>query len=123
MSENVRRAEEIPAEAVGQGEGTTRQVLTPPMAGSTFHMRRFVMQPGGGMPRHRNRIEHQQLVLNGEASVGLGDEVVRVKAGDVLHIPAGLPHWYRAEGDVPFEFLCAVPNDKDEITLLDDASC
>jgi quercetin dioxygenase-like cupin family protein len=83
-------------------------------------MRRFVMQPGGGMPRHTNEIEHQQLVLAGEATIGLGDEVLKVKAGDVIHIPAGLPHWYRAEGDQPFEFLCAVPNGPDKIRIVEE---
>jgi quercetin dioxygenase-like cupin family protein len=118
MTAHIRRAAEIPIEPVSAGTRTTRQVLTEPSPGSAFHMRKFSMAPGGGMPPHTNRIEHQQLVLRGEAIVGLGDEEVRVRAGDVLQIPAGLPHWYRAEGSEPFEFLCAVPNTEDEINVL-----
>ena len=37
-----------------------------------------------------------------------------------MFIPGGVPHWYEASGDEPFEFLCVVPNAPDEITLLDD---
>lgn len=119
MSELVRHSEEIPVDTVGAGRETTRQLLTSPAPGSAFHMRRFIMQPGGGIPRHTNRIEHQQLVLRGEATVGLGDDEVRVRPGDVLRIPAGLPHWYRAEGEEPFEVLCAVPNGEDEIRMVE----
>jgi quercetin dioxygenase-like cupin family protein len=73
--------------------------------------------PGGGMPRHTNTVEHEQYVLRGRASITLGESRHRVKAGDVVFIPAGMPHSYQAEGDEPFEFLCVVPNlpDKTEI--------
>lgn len=120
MSATVRRADELPAEGISAGRSASRQVLTTPGEGAGFHMRRFAMEPGGGMPRHTNRVEHQQLVLRGEAVIGLGDRVIRVRAGDVVHIPGGTPHWYRAEGDEPFEFLCAVPDDEDRIELLGD---
>ncbi|MEX2528890.1 MAG: cupin domain-containing protein [Gemmatimonadota bacterium] len=117
----VTPGESLESRPVGAGSGTTRQLLTHPNPGSAFHMRRFIMEPGGGMPRHTNTVEHQQLVLRGQAVIGLGDEEVEVKAGDVLHIPAGLPHWYRAQGSEPFEFLCAVPNAPDELRILGEA--
>lgn len=71
------------------------------------------------MPRHRNAVEHEQYVLRGRATIGIGDEVREVAEGDVVYIPAGVPHWYRAEGDEPFEFLCMVPNTPDTIEVLD----
>ena len=120
MPPRIRRSSELPTEGVGAGRGTSRQVLTVPGEGAGFHMRRFVMEPGGGMPRHTNRVEHQQVILRGEAVIGLGSEVHRVRAGDVVHIPGGTPHWYRAEGSGPFEFLCVVPDDEDRIELLGD---
>lgn len=87
--------------------------------GPNFQMRRFIMQPGGGMPRHTNSVEHEQYVLRGCASVGIGEETYEVSAGDVVFIPAGVPHWYRARGEEPFEFLCMVPNLPDRIEVLD----
>jgi quercetin dioxygenase-like cupin family protein len=120
MTDRVRHLADLPLEPVGAGRDTARQLLTGPMEGSVFHMRRFVMHPGGGIPLHTNEIEHQQYVLAGEATIGLGDEVVKVKAGDVIHIPAGLPHWYRAEGNRPFEILCAVPNGPDQIRMIEE---
>ncbi len=72
------------------------------------------------MPAHTNTVEHEQYVLRGRAKIGIGDEVVEVEKDDVVFIPAGTPHWYRAEGDEPFEFICVVPNRPDEIQLLDE---
>ena len=118
MSTTVRHAKDIPVEAVSGGTATSRQVLTGPGEGSGFHMRRFAIGPGGGMPRHRNLVEHQQFVLRGGAMVGIGDEVHEVRAGDVVHIPGETPHWYRTEGDEPFEFLCVVPDSEDKIELV-----
>ena len=118
----VRRSGEVPTEPVTAGEGTVRQVLIGPHEAPHFALRRFIMQPGGGMPAHTNTVEHEQYVLRGRARIGIGDEVVEVARGDVVFIPAGTPHWYRAEGDEPFEFLCVVPNLPDEIRLVEPPS-
>ena len=113
----VRRAEQIPVEPVAAGSGTERQVLIGEDTGPNFQMRRFIMQPGGGMPRHTNTVEHEQYVLSGRASIGIGDDTYQVSAGDVVYIPAGVPHWYRAADSGPFEFLCMVPNLPDRSEL------
>lgn len=115
----LRRADRVPEEPVAAGSGTTRQVLVGPDEAPHFALRRFTMEPGGGMPKHTNRVEHEQYVLRGRATVGVGEEVLEVREGDVLFIPAGVPHWYRAEGEEPFQFLCAVPNVPDRIELVD----
>lgn len=116
----VKRADAVPADEVKAGSGTTRQVLIGPDVGPHFALRRFIMQPGGGMPRHTNTVEHEQYVLRGRASITLGTERHQVSAGDVVFIPAGVPHSYQAEGDEPFEFLCVVPNQSDVIELVGD---
>jgi len=116
----VRPANQFPVEVIGAGQGASRQVLLGPDTASTFHTRRFIMEPGGGMPEHTNSVEHQQYVLRGSARVGIGDEVFDVGVGTVVHIPAGIPHWYRVVSSEPFEFLCMVPAEKDEIQILGD---
>jgi quercetin dioxygenase-like cupin family protein len=116
----VRHVDSHPAEEVKAGTGTKRQVLIGPDEGPNFAMRRFIMQPGGGMPMHTNKVEHEQYVLRGSARVRIGDEEHHVKAGDVVYIPGGVPHDYRAdEGDEPFEFICVVPNQPDQIELVE----
>lgn len=117
----VKRSHDVPLEAVSAGSGTSRQVLIGNHEAPHFQMRRFVMQPGGGMPRHRNAVEHEQYVLRGAATIGIGEEVFEVAVGDVVLIPAGVPHWYRAREGEPFEFLCMVPNLPDRIDILDPA--
>ena len=117
---SVRHVDSVPAEEVKAGTDTKRQVLIGPDEGPNFAMRRFIMEPGGGMPMHTNTVEHEQYVLRGSARVQIGDDVHHVKAGDVVYIPGGVPHNYRAdEGDEPFEFLCVVPNQPDVIELVD----
>jgi quercetin dioxygenase-like cupin family protein len=117
----VRRADSVNAEPVRAGTNAEMQVLIGPDEGPNFAMRRFRMQPGGGMPRHTNEVEHEQYVLGGRARVGIGDEVHAVSRDDVLFIPAGVPHWYSVEGDEPFEFLCLVPNRPDTIVIREEA--
>ncbi len=117
---SVKHARDVPEQVVSGGKDATRQVLIGPDEGPNFAMRRFIMQPGGGMPKHTNTVEHEQYVLRGAATVGIGDRTVEVKTGDVVYIPAGTPHWYHAKDGEPFEFICVVPNKPDEITVLPD---
>jgi quercetin dioxygenase-like cupin family protein len=115
----VKQSEKVPVQPIAAGTRTMRQVLIAADEAPNFAMRKFTMEPGGGMPKHTNTVEHEQYVLRGRARIGLGDEVVEVKEGDVLYIPAGTPHWYEALGDEPFEFLCMVPNKEDKIEILE----
>lgn len=118
MLVSVKHAEDVSAEPVSAGQGTTRQLLIGPDEGPNFAMRRFIMQPGGGMPPHTNTVEHEQYVLRGRATIGIAGRTVDVQGGDVVFIPAGTPHWYRAKDGEPFEFLCIVPNLPDTIELV-----
>jgi quercetin dioxygenase-like cupin family protein len=114
---SIKHADQIPQEPVAGGRGTTRQVLIGPDEGPHFALRRFIMQPGGGIPAHTNTVEHEQYVLRGRARVGIGERVAEVAAGDVVFIPAGMPHWYEVQGQEPFEFLCVVPNLPDRMEM------
>ena len=115
---SIRHADAVPAEVVSAGTGTTRQVLIGPEVGPNFALRRFLMEPGGGIPKHTNTVEHEQYVLTGRAKLGIGDEVREVRAGDVVFIPAGTPHWYEVLGSERFEFLCVVPNLPDRMEMV-----
>jgi quercetin dioxygenase-like cupin family protein len=116
---SVRSADSIPRSPVSAGQATESQVLIGPDTAPNFALRRFIMQPGGGMPLHTNTVEHEQYVLRGRAEVRIGSQVHQVGAGDVVYIGAGTPHSYQALGDEPFEFLCAVPNREDRIEVIE----
>ena len=121
---SVKHTRDVEAVEVKQGVKTTKQVLISAQEGPNFALRRFVMEAGGGMPRHTNTVEHEQFVLGGKARIGIADEVFEVKKGDVVFIPENVPHWYQNIGDETFEFLCIVPNKPDITTVLpDELSC
>ncbi len=115
---SVKHVDDVPRDKVTGGKSACRQVLIGPEEAPNFALRRFIMEPGGGIPLHTNTIEHEQFVLRGKAKIGIGSETFDVKTGDVLFIPAGVPHWYEVQGDEPFEFLCIVPNRPDRIEML-----
>lgn len=115
----VKNAESFPLEKVGAGEGTSRSILIGSSDAPNFALRRFVMEPGGGMPKHTNTVEHEQYILRGSAEVGIGDKVYQVKQGDVVFIPESVPHWYKADAKDGFEFLCIVPNKTDTIEIVE----
>jgi len=115
----VIKPEIVKIEPVNQGQGVTRKMLISPEIGPNFAMRQFSIEPGGYMPLHTNQVEHEQYVLRGRAQLELGDEMVLVQAGDVVFIPAGLPHSYATLGTEPFEFLCLVPNKADKTELVE----
>jgi quercetin dioxygenase-like cupin family protein len=116
----IRRGDDIEYESVDAADGLSKGVLlneeheTPTLA-----LRRFTLEPGGTVPEHTNEIEHEQYVLAGEYVVGIEDTEYTVRAGDSIHIPAGVVHWYRNEGETEGAFICAVPNGDDDIQLVD----
>jgi len=60
----VKQAGAVPRQYVSAGTATETQVLLGPDDGAPhFAMRRFIMGAGGGMPRHTNAVEHEQLSL------------------------------------------------------------
>lgn len=115
---DVRHSRDIPTQPVKAGDLTSLQVL---VQGPNFTLRRFIMEPGGGMPTHTNTVEHEQYVLHGRASIGIGEATYEVTAGDVVFVPEGVQHWYQNIGEENFEFLCIIPNKPDVITLVDKA--
>ena len=120
---SVKHSMDVEKQIVKAGDKTTLQVLISASEGPNFAMRRFVMEPGGGMPNHTNAVEHEQYVLHGHAMIGIAGEEFEVRAGDVVFIPEGVPHWYQNLGEDTFEFLCLIPNKNDEINIIDEKNC
>ncbi len=115
----VRNSQNIPETPVANGVGVRKAVLISAEEAPNFAMRRFTIETGGGMPLHTNLVEHEQYVLRGRARVRIAGEIFEVSAGDVLFIPADVPHDYTNIGNEPFVFLCLVPNQKDVTTLVE----
>lgn len=115
MIKNIKEFEFTPLPA---GVGGSMSVLIGDDKAPNFMMRKFILKSNGFMPLHTNSVEHEQYVLSGSAKVVIGDEVKIASKGDVIFIPAGIPHSYEVEGEEDYEFLCLVPNKEDEIKIL-----
>ena len=120
MKPLITSISKIKADDIGAAKDTSMQVLIPPTSADNFIMRRIVIRAGGSMPNHTNSVEHEQFVLSGSAEVGIGDEIYTIKQDDVLLIPAGVPHWYKASKNEDYIFLCLIPNSEDVIRLVGD---
>ena len=83
------RWDDMPMEEVKEGLG--RRVVT----GERMMLAHWYMVRGTVVPRHAHDNEQIAHVLDGALRLRLGDdegEEVIVRAGEVLHIPSGLPH-------------------------------
>ncbi|SHH14497.1 cupin domain-containing protein [Halobaculum gomorrense] len=117
----VKRGDALAMSEVDAGGGMSKGVLIDDADGAPhFAMRRFELAPDAHVPNHTNEVEHEQYVLAGEYTVGLDGEEHTVAAGDALLIPAGVPHWYRNDGDRPAAFICVVPHGDDTIRVIDE---
>lgn len=120
----IRPMENAAAVEVERSRGASIQVLLgPDDRVPNFATRRFTLEPGGRIPCHsHNTIEHEQVVLEGEMTLGLDDNIHIVSAGDCIFIPAGVAHWYENRGDTAVRFLCMVPiTDTYQTTWLEDS--
>lgn len=117
MSEYVRKNGSCESMQIAAGQGTSMQVLVSSDEAPNFALRKFTMEPHGGMPMHTNLVEHEQYIVKGSAIVKIGDETFDVSAGDSVYIPGMVPHSYQAGAD-GFEFICVVPNKEDKIELV-----
>lgn len=113
-----KNIDSIDALALTAGKGVSMKMLLSPDEAPNFAMRNFVIAAGGSMPLHTNSIEHEQFVLAGRARVQLGERTIEAVAGDVLLIPAGVPHSYETLGDEAYSFLCLIPKGEDHIEIL-----
>lgn len=100
------------------GQGVSMKMLLSPDESPNFAMRNFIIEAGGHMPLHTNTVEHEQYVLSGRARVMIGDKTIEAGTGDILLIPAGVPHSYETLGDEAYSFLCLVPKGVDVIEVL-----
>ncbi|MEX1309593.1 MAG: cupin domain-containing protein [Candidatus Sulfomarinibacteraceae bacterium] len=107
----IRDAAAVTPQPVERTRGAAIQILIGPADGAAnFMTRRFTIEPGGRIPRHRHdSIEHEQVMLAGTMTIGLDHREADVTVGDSIFIPAGVAHWYENRTDEPVAFLCMVP--------------
>lgn len=80
----------------------------------TFSMRKFTIKPGGTIPEHYHRWEHEIYILDGMGMVTAGKDTCRVRDGEALYIPGDEPHGYSNLYKDDFVFICMIPNIGDQ---------
>ncbi len=75
-----------------------------------FHMRIFVVEPGGKTSYDQHVYEHEVYILRGRGrliTIKDGEKrEVEVKPGDAILIESNEIHQFFNEGDEPLEFIC-----------------
>ncbi|PYK72567.1 MAG: cupin domain-containing protein, partial [Verrucomicrobia bacterium] len=56
-------------------------------------------KPGQGPPLHKHPYVEVAFVIEGAATITLGDETREVKGGGIVVIPANMPHRFINSGD------------------------
>jgi quercetin dioxygenase-like cupin family protein len=62
--------------------------------------------PGGGPGPHRHNYEETFVVLDGEIEATFRGDVLTVRAGETIHIPANAPHHFHNASSQPARLLC-----------------
>ena len=90
------RWEDLPREPV------TDQIARKVITGDRMMIAQVFLARGAVVPTHRHENEQSTYILEGALHFWIGEEgeeEVVVRAGEVLHIPSGVPHRARALED------------------------
>lgn len=59
----------------------------------------FAFAAGSELSEHTAPFEAMIQVVDGKAEIGVGGEAYDVNAGEVIRLPANVPHWVKAVND------------------------
>jgi mannose-6-phosphate isomerase-like protein (cupin superfamily) len=68
--------------------------------------------PGSGPTMHAHPYAEVFVILEGQATFTVGDEVIEATAGHILIAPAGVPHKFVSTGDGPLRQIDIHANDR-----------
>jgi mannose-6-phosphate isomerase-like protein (cupin superfamily) len=77
------------------------------------------VQPGDGAPLHRHTYEELFVVHEGRGAYTIGETTVEAGSGDIVLIPAGVPHKLRNIGETPLRHTAVHQTDRVVIEWLD----
>ncbi len=95
----------------------TRQVLFEPQPDLSCQLRYFEVGPGGHSTLERHKHAHCVVVIRGEGEALVGDQVHQIRDKDVVVVPSGAWHQFRASQGTTLGFLCIVNGERDRPVL------
>ena len=72
-------------------------------------MRLFEVAPGGYIPLHTYKWEHEVFILEGEGVATDGEKEFKIKSGTVVYVAPEERHQFRNTGADTLEFSCLIP--------------
>ncbi|WP_338823675.1 hypothetical protein MHOCP_18730 [Moorella humiferrea] len=104
----IIRIAELPQQATPRGV-KARTVLDVPY----INIMNLTLNPGDEVPSHTTPVDVLFHIIEGEGSVTVGPETAKVKAGEIVVSPAGIPHALNADAGTIFSVLVMkIPNPK-----------
>jgi quercetin dioxygenase-like cupin family protein len=91
------------------GANATAGIATASRGAQEVSVIRQRQQPGGGNPPHTHDREEVMLVTEGSVEVRIGDDTVRLQAGDTLVVPAQTLHQLANSGETEAAWLLIAP--------------
>lgn len=82
--------------------------------------RYFEIQPGGYSSLEKHRHPHSVIIIRGEGSVILGNELIPIKRHDVVYIAPETIHQFHADRNNMLGFICIVDRYRDRPVIPDD---
>ncbi|MFX0054199.1 MAG: cupin domain-containing protein [Promethearchaeota archaeon] len=81
-------------------------LLGPENSSTRFALRTYIIESGGHSAPDNHRHEHGVYVLSGILQVKVGEQLLKLNPGDVIHIAANEPHQFLNPWSQPAKFLC-----------------
>lgn len=78
-----------------------------------------LLTPGGTAPTHFHPTEEAMVILEGELEAVLGEDTIKVSAGQTVLAPAGVKHGFTNRSDSPARVMAIFPTARIERTLVD----
>lgn len=101
----------VPADGLGIGSGRTRRFIGAEHDAAVSYF--FVdNEPGQGPDIHRHPYPETWVVLDGEARITIGDDVLLASAGDTVTAPAMAWHGFKNSGAGRLRVLCIHASDR-----------
>jgi uncharacterized cupin superfamily protein len=117
----VTHVEDAEARTMSQGSrfGATIRPLGRATGATWLGCNHFEVEPGRtAFPHHYHcAIEEAVFILEGEGTLRLGDETMRVRAGDYVSFPAGPDHAHQItnSGPTPLKYLCVSTRSRTDV--------
>ena len=87
-------------------EGVPEVVLRSEQTNAEIGMIRHTVPAGfTGPPLHRHDFDETFYVLEGQLTVQLGEDLVRIETGELTFAPRGIPHTFTNLADEPARYL------------------